>query len=150
MQMSTKSRYALRLLIDMAINEGEDNVKIKDIAARQNLSPKYLEQIVTVLNKAGYVRSERGPQGGYRMVIKPRDITAGEIVRLFEGSTSPVPCLGVHPMPCANEPVCCTRSLWKRMDDTVNEVLNGTTIQDMVDEAKKEGNPAAINISCPE
>ena len=148
MQMSTKSRYALRLLIDMAINEGEDNVKIKDIAARQNLSPKYLEQIVTVLNKAGYVRSERGPQGGYRMVMKPCDISAGEIVRLFEGSTAPVPCLGSHPMPCANEAVCCTRSLWKRMDDTVNEVLDGTSIQDMVDEAIALGNPSVVHIDC--
>lgn len=149
MQMSTKSRYALRLLIDMTLNEGEENVKIKDIAARQNLSPKYLEQIVTVLNKAGYVRSERGPQGGYRMVMKPKDISAGDIVRLFEGSTSPVPCLGIHAINCPNEDVCCTRSLWIRMDEAVNAVLDGTTVQDLVDEARKNGAPSFILADCP-
>lgn len=148
--MSTKSRYALRLLIDMSLNEGDENVKIKDIAARQNLSPKYLEQIVTVLNKAGYVRSERGPQGGYRMVMKPKDISAGDIVRLFEGSTSPVPCLGTHAMECPNESLCYTRSLWIRMDEAVNAVLDGTTVQDLVDEARANGAPHSLMVECPE
>ena len=93
MKISTKGRYALRLMLDLAMN-GENNVvRIKDIAERQQISDKYLEQIISVLNKAGYVRSTRGPQGGYSLRKAPEEYTVGDILRLTEGSLAPVECL---------------------------------------------------------
>ena len=90
MKISTKGRYALRLMLDLAMN-GENNiVRIKDIAERQQISDKYLEQIISVLNKAGYVRSTRGPQGGYSLRKAPEEYTVGDILRLTEGSLAPV------------------------------------------------------------
>jgi Rrf2 family protein len=80
-------------MLDLAINGSKDNVKIKDVARRQEISVKYLEQIISILNKAGYVKSERGPQGGYRLSKPPEEFTAGMIIRLMEGSTAPVACL---------------------------------------------------------
>ena len=85
MKISTKGRYALRLMLDLAMNEDGNVVRIKDIAARQDISDKYLEQIISILNKAGYVRSTRGPQGGYTLKKKPEDYTVGMILRLTEG-----------------------------------------------------------------
>lgn len=93
MKISTKGRYALRLMLDLAMN-GENNVvRIKDIAERQQISDKYLEQIISVLNKAGYVRSTRGPQGGYSLRKAPEEYTVGDILRLTEGSLAPVACV---------------------------------------------------------
>ena len=93
MKISTKGRYALRLMLDMAIHGNGELVRIKDVAERQEISDKYLEQIVSVLNKAGYVKSIRGPQGGYRLTREPDKYTVGMILRLTEGSLAPVACL---------------------------------------------------------
>ena len=93
MKISTKGRYALRMMVDLAINKGEKPVSIKEIAERQHISDKYLEQIISVLNKAGYVKSVRGPQGGYMLLRAPKDYTVGMILRLIEGSLAPVECL---------------------------------------------------------
>ena len=90
MKISTKGRYALRLMIDLAMNDEGNPIRIKDVAMRQNISDKYLEQIISVLNKAGYVKSVRGPQGGYTLKKKPEDYTVGMILRLTEGSLAPV------------------------------------------------------------
>ena len=93
MKISTKGRYALRLMLDLAIYDNGTPVRIKDISARQGISIKYLEQIVSILNKAGYVRAIRGPQGGYQLVKPPEEYTAGMILRLTEGNLAPVSCL---------------------------------------------------------
>jgi len=93
MKISTKGRYALRLMLDIALNDAKTPVRIKDIAERQQISDKYLEQIVSSLNKAGFVKSLRGPQGGYRLTKKPEEYTVGMILRLIEGSLAPVACL---------------------------------------------------------
>ena len=92
MKISTRGRYALRMMLDIATNDHGEPVRIKDIAARQDISVKYLEQIVSVLTKAGYVKSIRGPQGGYRLARLPKDYTVGMILRLTEGDLSPVSC----------------------------------------------------------
>lgn len=99
MTISTKGRYALRIMMDLAGHMGE-TVKLKDIAARQDISEKYMEQIVAVLNKAGYVRSTRGAQGGYQLVRQPQQYTVGMILRLTEGSLAPVDCLSDNALPC--------------------------------------------------
>ena len=94
MRISTKGRYALRLMLDIAMNDAEGKpVRVKDIAKRQEVSGKYLEQIVSVLTKAGYLRSIRGPQGGYLLTKHPDEYTVGMILRITEGSMEPVPCL---------------------------------------------------------
>ena len=93
MKISTKGRYALRLMLDLAVYDTGDPIRIRDIAARQQISEKYLEQIIAILNKAGYVKSVRGPQGGYHLMKDPAQYTAGMILRLTEGSLAPVACL---------------------------------------------------------
>mgnify|MGYP004677302227 FL=1 len=93
MKISTKGRYALRLMVDLALNNTGEPISLKDIARKENISDKYLEQIISVLNKAGYVRSIRGAQGGYMLRKKPEDYTVGMILRQTEGSLAPVACL---------------------------------------------------------
>ncbi len=93
MRISTKGRYAVRLLLDIAMNDMAEPVRLKDTAERQNISMKYLEQIISILVRAGIVKSIRGPQGGYRLVREPKDYTVGMILRCVEGSLAPVACL---------------------------------------------------------
>lgn len=132
MTISTKGRYALRIMLDLCSHIGE-TVKLKDIAARQEISEKYMEQIITVLNKAGYVRSTRGAQGGYRLVNEPKDYTAGMILRLTEGSLAPVDCLVENALPCARNEKCATVEMYKRIYKAVNGIIDNMTLQDLLD-----------------
>lgn len=144
MTISTKGRYALRIMIDLAGHIGE-TVKLKDIAARQELSEKYMEQIIAVLNKAGYVRSTRGAQGGYQLVKEPAAYTVGMILRLTEGSLAPVECLAENALPCDRSGKCATVEIYRRIYDAVNQVIDNTTLQDLLDiEAKKAANDFVI------
>ena len=93
MKFSTKSRYALRLMIDLTLHNNGDYIALKDISERQNISVKYLEQIVSVLAKSGMLKSVRGPQGGYKLAKDPSNYTAGDVLRITEGSLAPIPCL---------------------------------------------------------
>lgn len=140
MKISTKGRYALRLMIDIAMNDNGNPVRVKDISARQDISMKYLEQIISILNKAGYVRAIRGPQGGYRLVKKPSDYTAGMILRLTEGSLAPVSCLDHESNECEREDICATLELWKKLDKAIRDVVDTVTLEDLADwqEAKKD------------
>lgn len=141
MKISTKGRYALRLMLDLAMNGEEGNViRIKDIAERQQISDKYLEQIISVLNKAGYVRSVRGPQGGYALKKKPEEYTVGMILRLTEGSLAPVPCVEDEELFCEREKQCATVEVWKRLNDAVNNVLDNMTLADLVEIQKEKMN----------
>lgn len=140
MKISTKGRYALRLMIDIAMNDNGEPVRVKEISARQNISMKYLEQIISILNKAGYVKAIRGPQGGYRLVKKPSEYTAGMILRLTEGSLAPVSCLDYEDNECQREDICATLELWKRLDEAIRGVVDTVTLEDLLDwqEAKKD------------
>lgn len=133
MKISTKGRYALRLMIDLAVHNTGEPIRIKDIAARQEISDKYLEQIISVLNKAGFVRSIRGPQGGYMLVREPKKYTVGEILRLFEGSMAPVSCLEYETNTCPRQELCVTLELWKKLDEAIKGVIDHYTLQDLVD-----------------
>lgn len=138
MRISTKGRYALRLMLDLAMN-GEDSViRIKDIAARQEISDKYLEHIISILNKAGYVRSVRGPQGGYSLKKKPEEYTVGMILRLTEGSLAPVPCVEEDALCCEREGECATVEVWKRLNQAVNDVVENMTLADLVEIQKSK------------
>lgn len=144
MTISTKGRYALRIMMDLGSHIGE-TVKLKDIAARQEISEKYMEQIIAVLNKAGYVRSTRGAQGGYQLVKRPEEYTVGMILRLTEGSLAPVECLADNALPCDRNGRCATVEIYKRIYDAINGVIDHTTVQDLLDiESEKETNNYVI------
>ena len=127
MKISTKGRYALRLMLDIALNDAKTPVRIKDIAERQQISDKYLEQIVSSLNKAGFVKSLRGPQGGYRLTKKPEEYTVGMILRLIEGSLAPVACLDDDINNCTRADRCPTLILWEKLYDAISEVVDNIT-----------------------
>lgn len=132
MRISTKGRYAIRLMLDLAANAAGEPIRLKDTAKRQNISEKYLEQIISVLNKAGYVKSTRGPQGGYLPACSPSEITVGEILRVMEGNLAPVDCiLEDHPA-CGREAHCASRILWRKVDQAVGEVVDHVTLQDLL------------------
>ena len=133
MKISTKGRYALRLMLDLAIHDTGEPVRIKDIAARQEISDKYLEQIISSLNKAGYVKSIRGPQGGYRLAKPPETYTVGMILRLTEGSLAPVACLDDEVNSCTRQDTCATLRLWKMVNDSVSSVVDKVTLADLVE-----------------
>lgn len=144
MKVSTKGRYALRLMIDIAIHNDAGPVRIKDIAIRQEISDKYLEQIISILHKAGYVRSIRGPQGGYLLVKPPKDYTVGMILRLTEGSLAPVACLEYEDNACERQEDCATLRLWKQLNDAIRGVVDKVTLQDLVDWQLENGNNYSI------
>ncbi len=133
MKISTKGRYALRLLLDLAEHNTGIPIRVKEIAARQNISEKYLEQIISVLNKAGYVQSIRGAQGGYLLKKEPNAYTIGEILRLTEGSIAPVSCVDEQEPICERKHNCVSVILWKKISDAVNDVVDHTTLQDLID-----------------
>lgn len=145
MKISTKGRYALRLMLDLALNNNGEYISIKSIGERQNISAKYLEQIITVLNKSGYVKSVRGAQGGYKLAKRPCEYTVGMILRLTEGSLAPVACLDDDYDECERSMDCVTLSVWKKLNDAINSVVDGVTLEDLVMEQKeKNGNEYII------
>ena len=133
MKISTKGRYALRLMLDLALNNIGEPVRIKDIAARQAISDKYLEQIISTLNKAGYVKSIRGPQGGYLLTREPEKYTVGMILRLTEGSLAPVACLEDEVNSCPRREGCATLRLWQMLDRAISDVVDKVTLEDLVE-----------------
>lgn len=133
MKISTKGRYALRLMIDLATNNTGVPISLKDVAKRQGISDKYLEQITAVLNKAGYVKSVRGAQGGYMLRRDPKEYTVGMILRLTEGSLAPVNCVEDDDYVCDRADGCVTVIVWKKINDAINEVVDGITLQDLLD-----------------
>lgn len=133
MKISTKGRYALRLMMDLAMNNTGEPVRIKDIAARQEISDKYLEQIISTLNKAGYVKSIRGPQGGYRLTKAPEQYTVGMILRLTEGSLAPVSCLDDEINTCPRQDGCATLRLWQMLNTAISDIVDKVTLADVVE-----------------
>ena len=120
MKISTKGRYALRLMIDLAIHNTGEPISLKDVARRQEISDKYLEQIISILNKAGYVKSIRGAQGGYMLKKDPKDYTVGMILRVTEGSLAPVECVEEGMAECERMNECATVLIWQKINEAVN------------------------------
>ena len=119
-------------MLDLALNNTGECIKVKEIAARQGISEKYLEQIIAVLNKAGYVKSVRGAQGGYRIAKDPADYTVGMILRLTEGSLAPVACLEDGAASCPRMASCRTLPLWQGLNKVINDYLDNVTLADLV------------------
>jgi Rrf2 family cysteine metabolism transcriptional repressor len=137
MKLTTKARYALRAMVDLAVHCDQDPVPRKDIARRQEISPHYIEQLFLKLRDAGYIEAVRGPRGGYLLSEKPEDIKVGALVEVVEGFLAPVPCLVGDPaVECHRAPTCVTRRLWRQLGDTVYDFLNSVTLQDLSDQAR--------------
>mgnify|MGYP001298692446 FL=1 len=144
MRISTKGRYALRMMLDLALHDIGEPVRVKDIAARQEISIKYLEQIVSLLVRAGYLKSVRGPQGGYRLVKPPKDYTLGSILRLTEGSLAPVECLEDEENECSMAENCATLFFWKKLDAAIKGVVDQYTLEDLLDWQQQSGDNYVI------
>ncbi len=134
--VSTRGRYALRLMLDLAEHGSEDFVPLKDIAERQGISKKYLEQIIPTLNRAGFLQTNRGFQGGYKLAKNPDKYTVGDILRETEGGLAPISCLEQSPIQCPRAAECITLPMWKGLQDVINNYLNGITLQDLIDKNK--------------
>ncbi len=133
MKISTKGRYALRMMIDLAEHRDEGYIALKDISKRQEVSKKYLEQIVAICNKPDILRTNRGAQGGYKLAKAPSQYTVGDILRLTEGSLSPVDCVDQDPIECPRSADCPTLPVWQHLSQIVNEYLDSVTLQDILD-----------------
>lgn len=130
--VSTKGRYALRVLADMAEHQSDGYLPLKEIAQRQDISEKYLESIVKLLVKGGVLKGLRGKGGGYRLNKSPDQYTVGEILRMTEGTLAPVACLEAGAEPCGRVSGCPTLRMWQGLDRVINEYLDGCTIADLV------------------
>lgn len=136
MKISTKGRYALRMMCDMAMNDNGGAMPLKEIARRQNISVKYLEQIVILLSRAGFVKSVRGAQGGYKLSNPPSYYTVGMILRLTEGSLAPVACLEDNINQCERAAECQTLFIWERLYSAICDVIDNITVEDIINNTK--------------
>ena|SRR5574344_129203 len=141
MKISTRGRYALRFMIDLAQHNKDSFIPLKDISERQSISIKYLEQITSLLSKYGLLQSVRGPQGGYKLAREPGQYTVGEILRITEGDLAPVSCLEQNSAKCPRSPTCPTLKLWEGLEKTVNTYLDGITLDQLTND------PATLDYS---
>ena len=136
MKISTKGRYALRVMIDLAMNSNGKYISLKDIAERQEISNKYLEQIISLLNKAGYLETARGNTGGYKLTKQPKEYKVGDILRATERDLTPIYCLTVDGK-CNRQKNCKTYSFWKELDNVINEYIDSKTLEDLIKQKSK-------------
>ncbi|MGM9541151.1 MAG: RrF2 family transcriptional regulator [Candidatus Limivicinus sp.] len=132
MNITSKGRYALRVMLDLAQHREEGYISLKTIADRQGYSMKYLEMIVGSLKREGLVASTRGKEGGYRLVRDPEDYTIGEILRCIEDNLAPVACIKAGDICCEHAGECMTVPMWKELDDITNAYLDGVSLQDLL------------------
>lgn len=138
MRLSTKGRYGVKSMLDLALHNEDGPVALKSIAERQGISENYLEQLFASLRKAGHVNSVRGAQGGYVLAHSPEDISVGSVLRALEGSLAPVECVVEDDASkCIKSDLCVTRLVWEKIRDKVNEVVDSITLADLIEEHKK-------------
>ena len=133
MKISTKGRYALRVIIDLAEQNKSEYIPLKEIATRQGISLKYLESIMTVLSKNNYIEALHGKGGGYRLNREPSDYKVGEILRLIEGTLAPVACLECGAKPCENASNCKTLPMWEKLNAMINDYLDSVSVADLLE-----------------
>lgn len=138
MKISTRGRYALRLMLDLALSDPDEFVTIRSISERQEISYKYLEQIINVLHRGGFVKSVRGSQGGYKLACPAEEYTVGMILRQIEGSLAPVACMEDEPNRCPRSSMCVTLEVWKQLSDAINGVLDSITLADLAKRAQEK------------
>ena len=132
MKVSTKGRYALRIMLDLAMHNSGELVPLKDIARRQGITLKYMEQIISPLSKAGFVQSLRGSSGGYRLARNPSEYTVGSILRVLEGPLAPTACLEKEVNECPRAESCPTISFWNGLNKVINDYVDSVTLEDLV------------------
>lgn len=132
MKISTRGRYALRILLDMAQHREDGYIPLKTIAERQGISKKYLDQIMLILNRTDYLKAARGSQGGYKLAKAPEQYTVGDILRSTEGSISPLACLENGGEDCARHAHCLARHVWQGLDEVMAAYLDNLTLQDIL------------------
>lgn len=138
MKLSTKGRYGLKAMFDLALHYGDGPISLKSIAERQLISDHYLEQLIACLRKAGLVKSVRGAQGGYMLADNPSKITVGDIIRVLEGPLSPSDCVSEdEPSSCDRADCCVTRTVWEKIRLSISEVIDSITLQNMLDDYEK-------------
>ncbi len=137
MKLSTRGRYGLRAVLDLAVHQGEGMVLLKDIARRQEVSLPYLEHLITPLIAGGLVKSTRGARGGVLLLKPPAEVKLTEVVQLLEGSIAPVDCLN-DPRVCSRSASCVTRDIWMQIKDAMIQVLDSTTLQDLVERQRQK------------
>ncbi|MBC8432404.1 MAG: Rrf2 family transcriptional regulator [Desulfobacterales bacterium] len=135
MKLTTKTRYGTRLILDLALHHGKGSVRMSEISMRQNISVKYLEQLIRPLKQADLVTSTRGPKGGHMLAKKPEEITLGEITRLFEGTTELVNCIS-DPEKCSMIDDCTVRAAWEKAGKALYDELDSITIADLLTNKK--------------
>ena len=140
MKLSTRGRYGTRILLDLALHRDEEPVLLKDIAQRQQISLRYVEHLITPLITGGIVWSTRGPKGGVSLAKHPEEIRLDEVIQLFEGSIAPVECVN-NPNVCIRSGFCVTRDIWSELKKAMSEILESTTLQDLVERQKKKAQP---------
>ena len=138
LKISTKGRYALRLLLDLAEHKGEGFISLKEISERQGISKQYLEQIVSLLNTSNILRANRGKQGGYMLAKRPSEYTVAQILRVTEGNLAPVTCLEDEIMQCDKAGFCKTLSVWRGLNKAISDYLDSVTLQDMLDQSYEQ------------
>ena len=138
MMISSKGRYALRVMLDMAQQKDDGFIRLSDVAQRQEISRKYLESIMTALSKSGLVESALGKSGGYRLARAPADYPVGEILRAAEGELAPVACLAREGHKCDRVGFCYTLPFWKGLEDQINAYVNSFSLQDLLDLKNQE------------
>ncbi len=144
MKISTKGRYGTRALLELAMHNTNEPMLLRNIAEKQDISLAYLEHVISPLIAAGILRSMKGPKGGISLNKKPSDIKLSDVIRLLEGSTAPTDCVD-NPGICERADACVTRDIWCELKDAMDNVLDSTTIQDMVDR-QKEKNPSEADL----
>lgn len=137
MKLSTRGRYGLKAMFQLALHYGEGPLSINSIAYQQGLSNNYLEQLFSVLRKNGLIKSVRGAQGGYMLAKHPENITVGNILRVLEGDMAPAECVIDDNISCDKEESCVTKIVWMRIKDSINSVIDSITLQDMLNEHKE-------------
>lgn len=148
MKLSTKGRYGLRALIDLAVYSENETVSIASIASRQNISESYLEQLIAKLRKAGLVTSVRGAGGGYKLAKPAEEISVGDILRALEGSLDPVECPGLkEESACDSSDFCVTKYVWQKINDSINQTVDGISLSRLVEESRNVGNKAGSAVS---
>lgn len=132
MKISTRGRYAIDLMVHLALYDNGEPISVKDIAEREQISGKYLEQIISMLHKAGFVKSIRGAQGGYRLKKKPEEYSVGAILRVTEGDLAPVSCVE-EDSGCAHKATCSTVKIWQQLNEAINGVVDNISLADLVE-----------------
>lgn len=139
MKLSTRGRYGLKAMYQLALHYGEGPIPLKNVADAQNLSENYLEQLFSTLRKDGLLNSVRGAQGGYMLARPPSQITVGSILRTLEGNLAPADCVIDDGYNCENEESCVTKLVWVKIRDSIDQVVDSITLQDMLEEHEEMG-----------